>query len=277
MDRQSDIAHCSHHSRLDVRPTEMKGGNIVNIGIVGYGRMGKEIERLSLENEDPVVWIVDEEDNTQGNALANEIISKVDVCLEFTSPDVAAINVRRILSFGGKVVCGTTGWFHELSSIRPMAYSNGGGLVYGSNFSVGANLFARIVRDSSRLFASFPDYDVALHEIHHSGKVDHPSGTAFSLAEEMVRNLPGKDTVETALPNGAIDKNSLHVSSTRLGSFPGMHMVLFDSQFVTIEVRHTARSRTGFAMGALLAARWIADKEGVFSFEEVLSSILEDR
>ncbi len=249
----------------------------MNIGIVGYGRMGKEIERLSIEQGDTIGWIVDEEDNDQGKALTEGIISRVDVCLEFTSPEVAVPNVGKILSAGGKVVCGTTGWFDKLSSVGSMAYSKGGGLVYGSNFSIGANLFAMIVRDSSRLFVSFPDYDVALHEIHHSGKVDHPSGTALSLAEEIVQNLPGKDKVETALTKGAIDKNSLHVSSTRIGSFPGMHMVLFDSQFDTIEVRHTARSRTGFARGALLAAGWIADKQGVFSFKEVLSSIMEDK
>ncbi len=249
----------------------------MKIGIVGYGKMGKEIERVALEQGNRVVWKLDLADNREGVGLTPGRIREADVCIEFTTPDAAAANVTAILSLGGKVVSGTTGWYDHLNEVDAVARRTGGALVHGSNFSIGAYLFREVATEAARLFAVFPDiYDVALHEIHHRAKVDHPSGTALALGQDLVKLLPTKTLVQTELDPG-IGQDSLHVSSTRVGHFPGMHTVFFDGPFDTIEIRHTARTRAGFVHGALLAARWIEKAQGIFDFPHVMKSILEDK
>ncbi len=248
----------------------------MKIGIVGYGKMGHEVERLALEVGHVVGWRLDEAENPEGCGLTHDLVAGVDVCVEFTTPRVAAANVRRILAEGGKVVCGTTGWFEALRSVQEAARGPAA-LVWGSNFSIGAYLFGVVAREAARRFASFPEYDVALHEIHHAAKVDHPSGTAKNLADQLVELLPHKRSVVSDLGEGARGPEALHVSSTRVGSVPGVHTVYFDGPFDTIEIRHCARSRAGFARGALLAAEWLLERTGFYRFEDVIHSLMEAR
>lgn len=246
----------------------------MRLGIVGYGKMGREVERLAAEGGHEVAWTLDACGNDRGEGITPERLRAVDVCIEFTAPNVAAGNVRRILAHGGKVVCGTTGWFDAFPEIREDARPEAG-LVWGSNFSLGAYLFGVIVREAARRFARFPEYDAALHEIHHAAKADHPSGTARTLAQAMLECLQSKRGVTTDLGVGPLDRRALHVSSTRVGYVPGVHTVYFDGPFDSIELRHAARSRSGFARGALLAAEWLLPRSGIHRFEDVVASVME--
>ncbi|MBN1425177.1 4-hydroxy-tetrahydrodipicolinate reductase [Candidatus Fermentibacteria bacterium] len=248
----------------------------MKIGIIGYGKMGHEIERLAADAGHEVVWRLDQADNPSAAALDGTRLGLVDLCVEFTVPAAAAANVGRILAQRGKVVCGTTGWFDCLEAVRGEA-REGSGLVYGSNFSLGAHLFSVVVREAAQRFAPFPEYDAAIHEVHHAAKADHPSGTARNLATSLLAALPGKTNALADLGEGPVGPDRLHISSTRVGHVPGVHTVFFDGPFDTIELRHSARSRAGFARGALLAAEWLLDRAGVFTFEHVIQSLVEGR
>lgn len=246
----------------------------MRVGIIGYGKMGREVERLCLERGHQVAWRLDERDNPQGQALDDAALAAVDVCFEFTTPSAAVANLQAVVSRGGKVVCGTTGWYADLPVVERAA-APGSGLVWGSNFSVGIYLFRQVVRIASRLASRFPEYDVAVHEVHHAAKVDHPSGTALHLAQVVLEEYRAKRSVVTALGPGRRAPEEVHVSSTRVGHVPGTHRVFLDGPHDTLELVHTARSRAGFAAGALRAAEWLRDKTGIFRFEEVLDAIVE--
>jgi 4-hydroxy-tetrahydrodipicolinate reductase len=253
-----------------------EGRRPMRIGIVGYGRMGKEVERLAGEQGVRVAWVLNEDENQGGVGLTEDLLVEVDVCIEFTAPAAALANVQCVLAQGGKIVCGTTGWYSQLhkaeSSVTP-----GSALVYGTNFSVGANLFAMITEQAAGLFGAFEEYDVAIHELHHAGKVDHPSGTALMLGEVVCEAFPQKTRVVSEVGPGRIHGEDLHVSFTRVGKMPGRHIVYFDGDHDTVEIHHTARGRCGFARGALMAASWITDREGVFTFQHVLRSLIDRR
>jgi 4-hydroxy-tetrahydrodipicolinate reductase len=249
---------------------------MMKIGIVGYGKMGHEVERLALDGGHEVVWKLDVDGNSAGVGLDHARLGEVDLCIEFSVPAAAAANVRQILAEGGKVVCGTTGWFESLPQVTEAARGNAA-LVYGSNFSLGAYLFSALVRAAAGRFAPFPEYDAAIHEIHHAAKADHPSGTARNLATDLLDALPRKSTAVADLGQGPVGRECLHVSSTRLGHVPGIHTVYFDGPFDTIELRHTARSRGGFARGALLAAEWLLTRSGIHTFETVVQSLMEEK
>jgi len=250
----------------------------MKIGLIGYGRMGKEVERLAVADGHEIVWIADIPENASAGALDAHSVQTVDVCIEFTEPGSAVDNITAVLKQNGKVVSGTTGWHHDVERLRSAFTFNHEALVFGSNFSIGIHLFRHIIRQASTLMSALPDmYDVAIHEIHHRGKVDHPSGTARDLGGILLEELPTKLAVVSDLSQGRIEPEDLHVSSTRIGSVPGIHTVYFDSPFDTIELRHSARSRMGFARGALLAAEWVKGRSGIFQFQEVITSILKER
>ena len=262
--------------RVEVEDEANEGRTPMKIGIIGYGRMGKEVERIAGEQGINVAWVLDEDANQQGIGLTGDLVAETDVCIEFTVPTAALANVQRVLAHGGKVVCGTTGWFAELSEAE-FSMGTGSALVYGSNFSVGANLFAMLTEEAARLFGRFKEYDVAIHELHHAAKVDHPSGTALMLAETVCRAFPQKTKAVSKLESGRIQGEHLHVSFTRVGNMPGRHTVYFDGSDDTIEIQHTARGRSGFARGALMAAGWVANREGIFPFHHVISSLIDRR
>jgi 4-hydroxy-tetrahydrodipicolinate reductase len=228
------------------------------LAIVGYGKMGKLIERFAPEYGFEVRAKFSGGDNLGGQGLSHETLRGIDVAVEFTTPEAAPVNIRHLAVLGVNSVVGTTGWFEQLPIAREVVVQAKTGLVWAANFSVGVNLFLQSVRQAAALFAKHAEYQAWGWEIHHSAKKDAPSGTLKKLAEEM------RDAGFT---------RSVSLSSNRAGAIPGTHEIGFDSPADTITLRHTARSREGFAHGALQAARWIAGKKGFYEFKEILAEL----
>jgi 4-hydroxy-tetrahydrodipicolinate reductase len=223
--------------------------------IVGCGKMGRLVEQLAPE------YGFDVRAKFSGAniaGLSHESLRGAKVAIEFTAPGAAADNIQRLAALGVNTVCGTTGWYEELPHIRQAVVDAQTALVFAANFSVGVNLFFEIVAQAASLFVQHPDYDAWGWEIHHSAKKDAPSGTLKKLAAEM---------------RAAGFRGALTLSSNRAGAHVGTHEIGFDSAADTITLRHTARSRDGYARGALQAARWIHGKKGVFEFRQVLGEL----
>jgi 4-hydroxy-tetrahydrodipicolinate reductase len=220
----------------------------VKLAIVGYGKMGRLVEQVAPEYGFTVHARIDVADDLRQAAGA-------DVAVEFTLPSAVVGNIEALSALGVPVVTGTTGWFDQLDRISAVVEKNNSGLVWSPNFSIGVNVFFRVVREAARLLESEPQYGAWAWEIHHHTKKDAPSGTLLKLVEEM----------KAAGYSHAID-----TSSSRAGAHPGTHEIGFDSSADTITLRHAARSREGFAQGALKAAQWLPGKRGVFKFEDVL-------
>lgn len=228
------------------------------LAIVGYGKMGRMIERLAPEYGFAVRLKLSGQENEGGRALTAEALRGVDAAIEFTRPDMAVTNLQKLAELGVATVCGTTGWFGELDSLRQRIAANGSGLVWGANFSVGVNLFREIVAEAARRFAREESYGAWGWEIHHAAKKDAPSGTLLALADEMKRTGFTRE---------------ISLSANRAGAVAGTHEIGFDSPEDTITIRHTAKSREGFARGALRAANWVIGKRGVFEFREILREL----
>jgi len=227
----------------------------VPLAIVGCGKMGRLVEQLAPEYGFGVSARFSRANIT---SLSRETLHGAKVAIEFTNPAAAPENVRWLATLGANTVCGTTGWYEQLPQIREAIAASGAALVYAANFSVGVNLFLEVVACAARLFAQHPEYEAWGWEIHHSAKKDAPSGTLKRLAEEM------RSAGFTA---------PLTLSSNRAGAHTGTHEIGFDSPADTITLRHTARNREGFARGALQAAQWIAGKQGVFEFRQILAQL----
>ena len=230
----------------------------LGLAIVGHGKMGKLIERLAPEHGFEVRAKFDGGSNARAQALSHETLRGVDVAVEFTTPHAALENIRRLAVLGVNTVVGTTGWLDELPSAREAVEQGKTGLVWAPNFSVGVNLFFQAVAHTAALFAKHSEYEAWGWEIHHATKKDALSGTLKKLAEEM---------------RAAGYLKPVGLSANRAGAHPGTHEIGFDSAVDTITLRHTARSRDGFAHGALRAARWIAGKKGFFQFKEILGEL----
>ena len=234
----------------------------MKIALIGYGKMGREIERQALESGDTIVGTFDVDSLPTADALA-----QAQVCIDFSTPDSVVHNIKLAADAGVDMVVGTTGWYEHLDEVRKWFDSSG--LIYAQNFSIGVNVFYRIVRRAAELFGPLDEYDVYVHEEHHSQKVDSPSGTALRISEILLDAVERKTRIVTNAESGVIPPEGLHVSSVRAGSISGIHRVGFDSVSDSIELRHTARNRTGFALGALRAAHWIHGRRGVFSMDDV--------
>jgi 4-hydroxy-tetrahydrodipicolinate reductase len=230
----------------------------LGLAIVGHGKMGKLIEQLAPEYDCEVRARFSGTENAEGRALSQETLRGVDVAVEFTTPRAAMKNIQRLAALGVNVVAGTTGWYEQLPEAREAVQRAKTGLVWAANFSVGVNLFMRAVAQTAALFAQHPEYEAWGWEIHHSAKKDAPSGTLKKLAEEM---------------RAAGYAGTVNLSASRAGAIPGTHEIGFDSVSDTLTLRHTARSREGFARGALQAARWVAGKQGFFEFKEILGEL----
>ena len=243
------------------------------IAIIGYGNMGREIERAALSRGLTVQAIIDVQPQRQGLERPEEALAGVDVCVEFTTPDAVLENVRMCASAGKNLVIGTTGWGDRLDEGRGIAEGADIGVIYGSNFSIGVHIFLKLVSRAGEILGLYPQYDAAVHETHHTGKKDAPSGTALSIAAELLRLIPSKVRIDTVSATGRVAADALIISSARVGSVPGTHTVTFDSTVDTIELIHTARGRQGFAEGALLAAEWIHHRKGFFTIQDMLHEI----
>jgi 4-hydroxy-tetrahydrodipicolinate reductase len=232
--------------------------------------MGSEVERLARAEGYEIRLALDEYSNPDGVGLTKEALAGVEVVIDFSWAEAVLTNIRRVAEAGVPIVVGTTGWYDSLGEARKLIEVHETALVYGANFSIGANLFLRLVENATRLFDPFPGYDPYVLEHHHRDKVDAPSGTALRLAELVVANAKRKSRIETGTPPGKIAPEALHVSSLRAGAASGRHGVGFDSAADSVELVHTARNREGFARGALFAAEWVRGRKGVFEFANLL-------
>ncbi|MCX6752547.1 MAG: 4-hydroxy-tetrahydrodipicolinate reductase [Candidatus Nomurabacteria bacterium] len=241
----------------------------IKIALIGFGKMGHEIDALCRDSENFEVVSTSFKKN-KDESLDLEGIAKADIAIDFTSKDVVLKNIEQIAKLGKNLVIGTTGWYGDMEKVKKIVEKYKIGLIYGANFSVGANIFLKMVANSSKLFAKFPEYDVYGFEVHHSGKLDSPSGTALKIAGKILENFPAKKSIQTEKLNRQINPNELHFASVRGGRNPGFHEVVFDSNADGITLSHQAYGRVGFAKGSLLAAEFIKNKKGMYSFEDIL-------
>lgn len=219
----------------------------IKIALIGFGKMGKEINTLCNESEDFEVVSVSYKNITDDLDL--EGIARADIAIDFSSPDILIKNIEQVGRLGINMVIGTTGWYDHLGTVKKLVSKYKIGLIYSPNFSVGVNIFFKLMDFSAKLFAKFPDYDVYGLEVHHAAKKDSPSGTALKIAGKV---------------------SGLNFTSIRAGRNPGFHEVVFDSSADSVTLSHQAHSRVGFAKGALVAAKFINNKKGIYPFEEIL-------
>ena len=238
----------------------------MKIALIGFGNMGQEIDAFAKENNHSIVSISFRDRNQK---LDLEGIRNADVIIDFSSFEIIIDNIRQIMQLKKPMVVGTTGWYQDIKKAQKIVKQYNGSLIYGQNFSVGANIFFSIVSHAASLLGKYEDYDVFGIEIHHSGKKDSPSGTARKLAEIIMGNFPRKTKLQTNKIEGLIGKNELHFASVRGGRNFGQHEIVFDSLSDEIRLTHQAFSRRGFAKGALLAAEYILSKKGFYNFNDI--------
>ena len=233
----------------------------MNIAIIGYGKMGHEIEKAAIARGLNVVSTIDPSasDATHKN-IDEKSLKNADVCIDFTNPDAVVGNIKKISEFRKNIVVGTTGWQKNIDEVKKIVNTSKIGFIYASNFSIGVNIFFRIVEHAAKIMNNINDYDVFGYELHHSKKLDSPSGTAKSIEKILVSNIKRKKEIPFA--------------SVRAGSIPGTHVVGFDSSADTIELKHTARNREGFALGAVMASEWIKNKKGFYSIDDMMKDII---
>jgi 4-hydroxy-tetrahydrodipicolinate reductase len=247
----------------------------MRVAIVGYGTMGREVEKVLLQRGHTVSARVDPvQREAEAPALTEEIARRSDLAIDFSVPDAVIPGIRLLASLGLSAVCGTTGWYGKLEEARSIVEGSGIGFLYGSNFSVGAHMFFALVAAAADLASPSPEYDILGYEIHHKRKKDSPSGTALSLARIITARHSRKKEVVTDRLDRAVKDSELHFASVRGGEFPGVHTVLVDSLFDTIELTHSVRNRGGLALGAVRAAEWLGGKKGVFEVGDFIKDIL---
>jgi 4-hydroxy-tetrahydrodipicolinate reductase len=239
----------------------------MKIALIGYGNMGKEIKRLIENNQNYQLVSISYED--RNTALDIQGISQADVAIDFSSAEVVVDTVSKISHLGVPLVIGTTGWYDKLVPVKDIVEKNNMGLVYGQNFSIGANIFFKILEFGSQLASTFDLYDVYGLEVHHSQKKDSPSGTARKISSIILENFPAKQVPQYEKIDRKIKKNEFHLASIRAGRNPGFHEVVFDSAADSLTLSHQAHNRSGFAQGALLAAKFILGKKGIYTFDDV--------
>jgi 4-hydroxy-tetrahydrodipicolinate reductase len=236
----------------------------MNILILGYGKMGRAIEQVAVSRGHTIaarITIDNVEELNQVDA------SLVDVAIEFSSPEAAVNNLVYCFNQGIPVVCGTTGWLSHKKEVEQICSQRGGALFYASNFSLGVNLFFHLNRKLAELMNRYSMYAVSMEEVHHTEKKDAPSGTAITLADDIVQQI---SRLHTWVNHPAEDSGELTILSKREGQVPGTHIVRYDSPVDSIEIKHTAHSREGFALGAVVAAEWLPGKKGTFGMADML-------
>lgn len=236
----------------------------MKIALIGYGKMGKEIEKIAVSRGHEISLKIDI-NNPEDLTVSN--LQKSDVAIEFTIPNSAIKNYNICFEAGIPVVSGTTGWLHKKDEVYKRCNETNGTFFYGSNFSVGVNLFFELNKKLADLMAPRTEYDVEMTEVHHTQKLDSPSGTAISLVDDIIDKLPGKQSwVNDEEPAG----NSINIKSERIGQVPGIHTVRYESDVDFIEITHSAKSRKGFAFGAVLAAEYCLGNSGVLTMKDLL-------
>ena len=236
----------------------------MNIALLGYGKMGKEIETSAIGRGHSIVLKVDIENAT---SYTVDELKKADVAIEFSTPDTALNNIYKCFEAGVPVVVGTTGWLDSLAEVEAKCKETNQTLFYASNYSIGVNLFFKLNEYLAKMMNSFPDYKVTMKEIHHIHKLDSPSGTAISLADQVIKQMEDK----TKWVNAPADNpGELYIESERIDEVPGTHTVSYSSFVDNISMTHKAHSREGFATGAVIAAEWSIGKKGVFGMNDLM-------
>ncbi|EAZ95730.1 dihydrodipicolinate reductase [Flavobacteria bacterium BAL38] len=230
----------------------------MKIALLGYGKMGKVIEKIALERGHEIVLKKDQSNSFDG-------LLKADIAIDFSIPDSAVRNITECLNNEIPVISGTTGWLNDYPKIVALCEEKNGSFIYGSNFSLGVNIFFELNEYFSKMMANLKQYSVSMEEIHHTQKLDAPSGTAITLAEGIIKHT---DYTNWTLENPT--KNQIEINAKRIENIPGTHSVFYDSEVDQIEIKHTAHSREGFALGAVVAAEWLVGKKGVFTMKDVL-------
>jgi 4-hydroxy-tetrahydrodipicolinate reductase len=236
----------------------------MKIALIGYGKMGKAIEEVALSKGHEIVLKIDLDNAADFN---QENIAKADVAIEFTGPHSAKQNVLKCLELGIPVVCGSTGWLADWQEVTAVCNAKNGTLLYASNFSIGVNLFFELNKYLAKLMQPHTDYAVSMKEIHHTQKKDAPSGTAITLAEQIMDVLPSKKQWVNHTSENPAD---LSILSERIDPAPGTHTITYHSMIDDIEITHTAHTRKGFASGAVLAAEYLPGKKGIYTMQQVL-------
>ena len=230
----------------------------MKIALLGYGKMGQVIERIALERGHEIVLKKDENNTFDG-------LSTADVAIDFSVPTAAVPNISSCFHANVPVISGTTGWLEHYDEMVALCTAKNGGFISSSNFSLGVNIFFELNEYLAKIMSKFDSYKVEMEEIHHTQKLDAPSGTAISLAKGVIENSP--------YTNWTLEKpeaNQIHIEAKRIGTVPGTHTVTYNSVVDAIEIKHTAHNREGFALGAVIAAEWIIGKQGVFTMKDVL-------
>ena len=235
----------------------------MKIAIIGYGKMGKEVESVAVERNHEIVFKA----NLAGD-INEEILTSADVAIEFTSPENAVDNIYRCFDVNLPIVVGSTGWMHDLESVKTACIDQGQALLYASNFSIGVNIMFVVNEKLAQLMNTQPTYDVAMEEIHHTEKKDAPSGTAISLANAITDKMERKSA--WTLEEDA-KEHEIKIKASREADVAGTHTVCYSSEIDEIELKHTARGRKGFAMGAVLAAEWLPGRTGVFTMKDLMT------
>ncbi|MFP4527005.1 MAG: 4-hydroxy-tetrahydrodipicolinate reductase [Candidatus Kapaibacterium sp.] len=238
----------------------------LKIALLGYGAMGREVEKLAGEANIEICEKFDID-----NPLSERGDYEFEAAIDFSWPEAVPENVRKVAALGKNIVVGATGWYAHMEELRSIIEKSGTGLVWASNFSIGMRMFFRLTRLAAKMADRAEEYDVWLHEMHHSRKKDAPSGTAVSLGKIMLEEIRRKEYLSTEC--GPAEPGALGISSGRGGNVPGTHTIYMDSPEDTIELTHRARSRAGFARGAIRAAQWIHGRRGFHEFDEVIDTI----
>ncbi|MDI1256356.1 MAG: 4-hydroxy-tetrahydrodipicolinate reductase [Flavobacterium sp.] len=230
----------------------------MKIALLGYGKMGKVIERIALERGHEIVLRKASSDTFDG-------LENADAAIDFSIPKAAVSNISAALENGIPIVCGTTGWLDAYDEMTDLCNEKNGAFIYGSNFSLGVNIFFELNSHLAKIMSKFDQYKVAMEEIHHTEKLDAPSGTAISLAKDIIKN---SDYTSWTLDFPS--ENEILIDAKREENVPGTHAIIYNSDIDTIEIKHTAHNREGFALGAVIAAEWLAEKKGVYTMKDVL-------
>ncbi|TPN85279.1 4-hydroxy-tetrahydrodipicolinate reductase [Aquimarina algicola] len=230
----------------------------MKIALLGYGKMGKTIEKIAIERNHTIVLKVDKEDH-------NYDIAEADVAIDFSIPSAAVQNITKCITAGVPIVSGTTGWLAQYDEMVSLCKEKNGAFIYASNFSLGVNLFFELNKKLAKMMSPVEGYEPSMEEIHHTEKLDAPSGTAITLAEDIIDH-----TSKTSWKLDQGDKYAIPIAAKRIENVPGTHTVTYSSIVDDIEIKHTAHNRDGFALGAVVAAEWLQNKNGVYSMKDVL-------
>lgn len=240
----------------------------MRIGLIGIGRMGKAVKQAVTESKHKIVAEFDID-----NPISSATISECEILIDFSVAQALDQNLRICLAAGIPLVSGTTGWYARKAEFKKLVLDAKGTFLYASNFSIGVLLFHKLLAQAAELYSSFNNYDFSIHEVHHKQKSDSPSGTALTLAGEILKKIPQKKTLQIGNPPAKIEDNMLQISSSRVGNVAGMHTLFIESPEDSIEITHRARGQMGFAAGALIAAEWLIGRKGFYTIDDMFRAL----